>query len=169
METCHYLKIALFPKELTLLMTHFLRKNYPFYNFSLFEVWNVIFGTLDWSLKTGVFGWPVLRPVSTCFGSWASLTEVTLLDESPSQTLRNLGPSAAERPSPPDSSCRQSYLPPPPVDTQVHTWLFHRQRGSFPVYEDLRPSEMGVILSILLRFVLEMMTRIHSGGHVINT
>ena len=47
METCHYLKIAIFPKELTLLMTHFLRKNDPFYNFSIFETWMTFFDTLE--------------------------------------------------------------------------------------------------------------------------
>ena len=55
METCDYLKIAVFTKELTLLMTHFLRKNNPFYNFSLFELWNPIFGTLEDGLFCEVF------------------------------------------------------------------------------------------------------------------
>ena len=60
METCHYLKTAVFTKELTLLMTHFLRKNDPFYNFCIFGLWKVIFDTLGTGCFVRVF-WVLLE------------------------------------------------------------------------------------------------------------
>ncbi len=65
-------KMVIFPKEITLLMSHFLRKNSTFYNFSLLETWVDFFEglVLGGSLHTLLASFLVLclEPFS-CLGS----------------------------------------------------------------------------------------------------
>ncbi len=146
------LKKAVFPKKRGSFLTLKCLFCEGFMKMSFFGVRKWFFETLDDPL--------FCEEIVGCFGRllWGRLgRDMSFLDGSPSQTLRNPGPSWPEANSPPVLFPPPSRLKAPPVDTEVHTSFFKRQKG-FSLNEDLVPTEVGVISSILLRFLLEVMT-----------
>ncbi len=109
-----------------------------------------IFLTLEgrfWDFRSMAVLWVILETVLG--GGWWVFETASLMGVPPKPS-GTLGPSAAERHSPPGSSSRQSYLLPPPVGIGPHTPLFHRPEGLFSWYEWPETFRVGLWCSFFL-------------------